>query len=162
MAVRASDTALQSLRDLVERNARLHGDDAHLVYEGCRRTFSEFAARVKRLAAAMEAWKLLSQDRISILAMNCAEYLEVYGIAEVSSYIVAPVNFRLAAPEIAWILRDASPRVLFVESQYCALIDGLRSQLPSIEHYVCIGEICPAWARPYEEVLTGGTEDICG
>lgn len=160
--MRAPDTALQSLRDLVERNARLHGDDAHLVYEGRRRTFREFAARVKRLAAAMEAWKLLSQDRISILAMNCAEYLEVYGIAEVSSYIVAPINFRLAAPEIAWILRDASPRVLFVESQYCALIDGLRSQLPSIEHYVCIGEICPAWARPYEEVLAGGAEDICG
>ena len=160
--MRAPDTALQSLRDLVERNARLHADDTHLIYGGRRSTFREFATRAKRLAAAMQAWKLLPQDRISILAMNCAEYLEVYGIAEVSSYIVAPINFRLAAPEIAWILRDAAPRVLFVESQYSGLIDGLRAQLPTIEHYVCIGDDCPAWASRYEQLLASGGSDVSG
>ena len=160
--MRSPDNALQSLRDLVERNARLHGDDTHLIYEGQRSSFRHFSARAKRLAAAMQARGLLPQDRISILAMNCAEFLEVYGIAEVSPYIVAPINYRLAAPEIGWILRDASPRVLFVEEQYSGLIGGLRAELSSIEHYVCIGANCPDWAIPYEELLSGGASDISG
>jgi acyl-CoA synthetase (AMP-forming)/AMP-acid ligase II len=153
-------TALQTLRDLLERNARLHGDDIHLQFGGEARTFREFARRTKRLAAAMQARKLLRQDRVAILAMNCPEYLEVYGIGEVSALAVVTVNFRLAPPEIAWILRDVTPRVLFFEAQYCPVIETLRAQLPSIEHYVCIGAPCPEWASPYEEVLTSAGDDV--
>lgn len=158
--MRDVNTALQTMRDLVERNAHLHGDDIHLQFPGRARTFREFAARTKRLAGAMQARKLLRQDRVAILAMNCPEYLEVYGIGEVSALAVATLNFRLAPPEIAWILRDVMPRVLFLEAQYCRSIEPLRPQLPFIEHYVCIGTPCPEWASPYEEVLAAAAEDV--
>jgi len=158
--MRDAITALQTLRDLVERNARLHGDDVHLQFGGRASTFRDFAMRTKRLAGAMQARKLLRQDRVAILAMNCPEYLEVYGIGEVSALAVVTVNFRLAPPEIAWILRDVTPRVLFFEAQFCPVVATSRAELPSVEHYVCIGEPCPEWASPYEEVLASAAEDV--
>ena len=91
---------LRTLRDLVERNAELHADTEYFVFGERRVTYREFATRARRLANALRAGGLRPQDRVGILAMNCAEYLEVYGVGEVAPFIVAPVNFRLAAPEI--------------------------------------------------------------
>ena len=42
---------LQSMRALVERNERLHGDERHLIYGEQRRTFRQFAERARRLAS---------------------------------------------------------------------------------------------------------------
>jgi acyl-CoA synthetase (AMP-forming)/AMP-acid ligase II len=91
--------------------------------------------------------------------MNCPEYLEVYGAGEVAPYIIAPINYRLAPPEIAYIIGDAAPIVLIFEQQYGPLIDTLRSQLPGVQHYICIGTDVPRWARGYEDVLAGGVEE---
>jgi len=146
------------MRDLIERNERCHADLNFLTYGKRRLTFRQFAQRARRLAGALVAGGLRYQDRIGILAMNCPEYMEVYGAAEVSGLVASLVNFRLAPPEIAYIVRDAAPRVLFFESQYLETVAGLRSELPSVERYVCIGQDKPAWAEAYEEVLNAGDE----
>jgi acyl-CoA synthetase (AMP-forming)/AMP-acid ligase II len=148
--------ALQSLRDLVERNAHLHAEDTHLVFGEHRATFSGFANRSLRLASALYDLGMRSQDRVAMLAMNCAEYLEVYGACEVAPFIIAPINYRLAAPEIEYILRDCAPRVLVFEQQYAQLIEALRPRLPGIQHYIAVGEHTEGWAFRYEQVLSTG------
>jgi acyl-CoA synthetase (AMP-forming)/AMP-acid ligase II len=153
----ASQTPVRTMRDVVERNARLHGDDLHLVFGERRSTFAQYASRAMRLAGALYVAGLRSQDRISILAMNCPEYLEAYGVSEVAPYILAPINYRLASPEIVYIVGDASPRVLFFERQYEPIIDALRGQLRSVERYVCIGGSAPDWASDYETFLMSGS-----
>ena len=150
--------ALQTLRDLTERNAHLHGEDTHLIFGAQRSTFRSFAERALRLASALYELGLRSQDRVAMLAMNCAEYLEVYGACEVTPYIIAPLNFRLAAPEVEFVLHDSAPRVLIYEQKYAQMMETLRPRLPGIQHYVAIGEPAPAGspALRYEELLTGG------
>jgi acyl-CoA synthetase (AMP-forming)/AMP-acid ligase II len=148
-----------TLQDLVDRNARFHGDGLFQVFGERRQTFRQYAERARRLASALHAGGLRSQDRVAILAMNCPEYLEVYGVGEVAPFIVAPVNFRLAPPEILHMLRDAAPAVLFFEKQYEATIATLRDQLPGIHRYVCIGGAAPDWAEEYEAVLAQGAPE---
>jgi acyl-CoA synthetase (AMP-forming)/AMP-acid ligase II len=148
-----------TLRDLVERNARFHGDGLFQVFGERRQTFRQYAERARRLAGALHAGGLRSQDRVAILAMNCPEYLEVYGVGEVAPFIVTPVNFRLAPPEILYVLRDAAPAVLFFEKQYEATVGALRDQLSTIRRYVCIGGAAPDWAEDYETVLASGSPD---
>jgi acyl-CoA synthetase (AMP-forming)/AMP-acid ligase II len=153
--VSAHQPGLQTLRDLTERNAHLHSEDIHLVFGEQRSTFRRFAERSLRLAGALHELGMRHQDRVAMLAMNCAEYLEVYGACEVSPYIIAPVNFRLAPPEIEYILRDSAPRVLVFEQQYESVIDSLRPSLPGIEHYVVIGDaVSRAGAHRYEDLLS--------
>ncbi|HEV8312249.1 MAG TPA: long-chain-fatty-acid--CoA ligase [Burkholderiaceae bacterium] len=144
------------LRDVIARNAALYPDAVHSVCEGRRLGFRQFAERVRRLTSGLYGLGLRHQDRVAILAMNCSEYLEVFGAAEWSGFVAATVNWRLAAPEIAYVLRDAAPRVLIFESQYAAMVDSLRADLPGIAHWVCIGAEVPAWAQPYEAVLADG------
>jgi len=149
---------IETMRDLVERNERYHADQDFLIFGERRLSFRQYARRARKLASALVQGGLRHQDRVAILAMNCPEYLEVYGVAEVSGLIVSPVNFRLAAPEVAYIVRDAAPRVLFFESQYAEMIAGLRGQLGGVERYICIGDAVPEWAEAYEEVLADGDE----
>jgi acyl-CoA synthetase (AMP-forming)/AMP-acid ligase II len=154
---------LQTLRDLVERNARLHAEELHLVFGDRRTTFRQFAQRSFKLAGALHELGVRWQDRVAVLAMNCPQYLEIYGACEVAPFIVTPVNFRLAPPELEYILRDAAPRVLILEQQYAPVIETLRPRLSGIEHYVVIST-CGGMAgsglpdsKDYEHVLTSGS-----
>jgi len=101
-----SFAAMRTMRDLRDRNAHLHGAEPHLKFAGVTSTFAEFRVRALKLANALHGLGLKVQDRVAVLGMNCREYFEVYGMAESSAYIVAPINFRLAAPEMQFVIGD--------------------------------------------------------
>src|ERR1700758_3782137 len=116
---------LPTFRHLVERNERLHPREVAVLFEDRRITFAEHASRVRKLAAALYGLGMRHQDRVAMLAMNCPEYNEFYGVAEVSGFIAAALNFRLAPPELAYIINDCSPKILLFESRYAAVLDSL-------------------------------------
>jgi len=148
---------MPTVGQIIERNARLSPQRLALVCDERRITHRDYAARVRRLASAMYQRGLRRGDRVSILAMNCSEYVEVYGAAEWAGYTVNTINWRLAAPEIEWIVADAAPRMLVFEAQYADMADALRRRQPSLTRCICIGA-APAWAEPYEAVLASGDE----
>src|SRR6202035_824110 len=159
--IRATDLdILPTFRHILERNERLHPRELAMLFEDRRITFAEHALRTRKLAAALYRHGMRHQDRVAMLAMNCSEYNEFYGVAEVSGFIAAAVNFRLAPPELAYIINDCAPKVLLFESQYAAVLDGLRHELSSVQHYVCIGDSIPIWAAPYEELLASGDPSV--
>jgi len=127
-----------TMGDLLEDNAKRFGDEPAYIMGDEKLTHQQLLSRAKQLAAALEEQGLQSQDRIGILAMNCLEYGEVLAAGQWSGLVVATVNFRLAAPEMAHIINDSSPRILFFEAQYEELIEQLRPQLVSVESFVCI------------------------
>lgn len=143
---------MKTLGELLERNARLFPDQEAVVYEDRRITYRQLLERARRLSSALYARDMRHQDRVAILAMNCNEYFDVYAACQLTGYICATVNFRLAPPEIEYILQDSSPRVLVFEEQYSEVVESLRSKLTSVEHYICIGQ-APAWAESYDQVL---------
>ena len=147
---------MRTLGEMIERNARLHGDHTALVYAERRLTHAQLAERARRLSGALYERGLRRQDRVAILAMNCAEYYETYRACEWAGFILATVNFRLAPAEILHILQDAAPKALVFEAQYATVVDGLRAQLPGIEQYICIGDT-PAWAVSFEAIMEAGS-----
>jgi acyl-CoA synthetase (AMP-forming)/AMP-acid ligase II len=146
---------MRTLGDLITRAARLSPDDVALVQGDRRFTHAQHLERARRLASALHRAGCARQDRVAVLAMNCTEYAEAFSAAWLSGYILSTVNFRLAPPEIAWVLGDTAPRALMFEAQYAEVVAGLKAALPSIEIFVCIGE-APAWAVAYEDFLQTG------
>src|SRR5580692_6188570 len=130
---------MATLGQIIDSNARYRPDRPAVVYGDLRCTHAEFAARVRRLSSGLWRLGMRHQDRFSVLAMNNCEYLECYGAAQWAGFIINTVNFRLAAPEILWILEDAAPKLVIFEAQYAELIGELRPRLPGIERYICIG-----------------------
>lgn len=149
---------MKLLADVHERNASLFPNAPALVFNDRTTTFGEHWRRINQLADGLYRGGAARQDRIAILAMNTPEYVEVYGACERAGFIVTTVNFRLAAPEILYVLNDSAPQALIFEAQYADLVDGLRGDL-SVERFICLGGEAPAWAVSYEDVILQGSPE---
>jgi acyl-CoA synthetase (AMP-forming)/AMP-acid ligase II len=141
---------MQTVRDLIERNARYFPTREAFVCGERRLTHAAYAERARRLASGLYLLGLRRQDRLAILAMNCLEFFEVYAAAEVASYIAAPINYRLAPAEMVYLLRDSGAKILIFEAQYLPVVEKLRAELPDIQHYICID-------GPTPSALAGGS-----
>lgn len=120
-------------------SARYFGDRPAIVYGGEQRSHAELYRRGLRLAAGLESLGIGRQDRIALLSMNSLEFIESYIAGWTSGIVVATVNIRLAAPEVAYILNDVAPRLLIVEAQFLPLAEQLFDQIRGLERIVVIG-----------------------
>jgi fatty-acyl-CoA synthase len=123
-----------------------------------RFTYIEFADRVARLAGALRAAGVRPGDRIALLSLNCHRLLEAYyGVLEAGA-ILLPLNIRLAAPELSYILNDAGATVLFLEQEFAALVDSFRRELGTVRSFIQMdGTPDAAWLsdQTYEQMLAG-------
>jgi acyl-CoA synthetase (AMP-forming)/AMP-acid ligase II len=149
---------MRTMGDLVERNARCFAGREAFVHGERRLTHAGFAGRARRLASGLYGLGLRRQDRVAILAMNSIEYCEFFAAAEIAGYIATMLNFRCTVPELSWLLKDSSPRILIFEEQYASTVEQLRVQFPEITHYVCIGA-APSWALSYEALVESGAPE---
>jgi acyl-CoA synthetase (AMP-forming)/AMP-acid ligase II len=151
---------MRTVRELIERNAEYFPNREAYVCGERRLTHSAYAECALRLASGLYDLGLRRQDRVAILAMNCLEFYETYAAAEAGGYIAAPVNYRLAPAEIAYLLRDSAAKILVFESQYSAVVEKLRVELRDIQHYICVGSdpaTRSAWALAFEDVVAHGS-----
>ncbi len=148
---------MTTLGHIIERNERLHPLRPALAFGEQRWTHRDYAQQARRLASALYLRGLRRQERVAVLSMNGPEYAACYAAAEWAGYAIGTVNFRLAPAEIAWILKDTAPTILIFEAQYAEVVNGLRAQLESVRHYVCIGE-APSWAESFTDLLASGDD----
>src|SRR5688572_12497008 len=106
--------------DLIKRCRALYGEQTALIFENRRYTFAEQAARIYRLANALLANGLRSQERVAILARNCSEYIECFGACEVAGFVAINLNSRLAEAELGAICQDSQPSVLIYANEFAA------------------------------------------
>lgn len=114
---------------ITSRNANVRPEHPAIIFEGSSQTFAEHAQRVYRLVNTLFDRGLQSQDRVAILAENCPEYLEAYAACEVAGFIACPINYRLALPEMAYILKNIEPRALIFDASYTRHVLGLSAVL---------------------------------
>jgi fatty-acyl-CoA synthase len=97
-------------------------------------------------------------DRVAFLSSNCHRLLEAYyGVLEAGA-ILLPLNIRLAAQELAYILNDSGAKILFFESQFLSLLEAFRNVVPVVKSFVLLnGQPEAPWMveRNYEELLAG-------
>src|SRR4051812_19116705 len=97
------------------RPTRLAIDD---LQTGRKLTYAELHGRTDRLAAALAARGIAKGDRVALLALNCAEYFEVQFACGRLGAIMLPLNWRLAVPELRYILADSTPSLLIYDRSF--------------------------------------------
>ena len=102
-------------------------------------TYAEIGERVTGLARFFQAQAIRPQDRISILEVNSHAFLETYYAAAGIGAILNPINYRLAAKEIAYILRDSGTRWLVTGSRFASRVEGVLDEDTPLEGLVWIG-----------------------
>lgn len=134
-----------------DKPAVVHGD---LVY-----TYAQFGERVARLGAALRALGIGRGDRVAILAPNIPAMLDAkFGPMRLGAVLV-PLNIRLAAREIAYILNHSGAKALIFDSEFAETVRGLRDETPGVQTFVQIADAAPRAedipGPDYEEFLAG-------
>ena len=88
-------------------------------------TFAELDARSNRVANGLRALGIGSGDRVAFLSKNCLQYFELlFGCCKIGA-VLLPLNWRLARPEMAAIIEDASPSLFIADREYEAVAQAL-------------------------------------
>lgn len=130
-----------TLRTLVNRNAQLYPNKVAMkeFETGKQSTFLELKNRVNTMSNALYGLGARKGDRVAIMSQNSYEYIELALGVACAGMVFVPVNFRLAAREMAGVLSDAEPVILFVDRQYVDVAYEIRSLIPSAKELVFIG-----------------------
>ena len=94
-------------------NASRRPDATAVVFGGRRRSYAALNERACRAANALVGEGVGRGDRVALLTRNCDTFIELFFAAAKIGAVLVPINFRLAAPEIARIFADCQPKLLF-------------------------------------------------
>ena len=129
---------MKVLADITRQQARRRPDDTAHVFEGRTTTFGQLDAHASRIANGLLALGVKPQARIGYVGMNSDRFFEVlYGCLKANAVLVG-VNWRLAPPEVVYVLNDAGADVLFVGAEFTGLVEGIREQLGTVRHVIAV------------------------
>ncbi|MCL2580955.1 MAG: long-chain fatty acid--CoA ligase [Streptosporangiales bacterium] len=131
---------------------------------GRRRTYLELHSRTSVLADALWSRGVRRGDRVALLALNSPEFIEVMLAAAKLGAITVPVNFRLSADEVRYVLTDSGASVLLHSEQLAAVAksaaDGLSVrtlvEIPSAASRAASG---PA-SSEFEDLVASGSSAV--
>ena len=119
-------------------------DKVMTVFEGKETTYGEMAQRSRALAAGLQDHGVGRGDVVGLLAYNCPEFLEVVFAANYLGAIAMPINWRLAAPEVRYILEHSRARVLVCDEALVDLATDATDGLGSAVVRACVAPAAPA------------------
>ena len=99
-----------------------------------QQTWAEFAHRITKLAGGLKhSLQLNTGDRVAVLSLNSAQYLETKYALAWAGLIAVPLNIRLAAEELIFLLNDSETKVLMVDTTFSAMLPAFEGKLSSVE-----------------------------
>jgi acyl-CoA synthetase (AMP-forming)/AMP-acid ligase II len=134
-----------NLADMLRARAKSRGNAIVFEFEGRQTSFAELDIGTNRVASALEAVGVKPRERIAYLGKNSDIYFELLLGAMKANVVMAPVNWRLAGPEIAFIIGDCKAPVLFVGPEFVEQISSIKSQLPGVRTFIATEGGGPGW-----------------
>ncbi len=129
---------LHVLADLTRQQARRRASDTAHIFEDRTTTFGELDERASRIANGLIAAGIGPQARVGYIGMNSDRFFEVvYGCFKANAVLVG-VNWRLAPPEVVYVLNDARAEVLFVGAEFAALGEAICGQLEDVKLVIAV------------------------
>lgn len=139
-----NDPMPATLGELFAANARHKGQRPAFVGGEQTLTHAQFFHRCQSLAAGLHEAGIRSGDRIGLLAHNGLPFAELLGASALLGAVVSAINWRLSAAEVAQVLENDRPVLLFAsEALWPLLLDlpepGVRrvcldARLPGVPH----------------------------
>jgi acyl-CoA synthetase (AMP-forming)/AMP-acid ligase II len=140
-----------SLGSQLAAAGRRYANQVALQLDDFRITYAQLDVRVTKLARALAKRGVGKGDRVAVLMRNRVETVEAYYASLRLGATVVPVNFRLVAPEVRYILVDSGAIALIVDgaesdaaveaitgldpSPFVLAIDGAEERLAHAESY---------------------------
>jgi fatty-acyl-CoA synthase len=152
---------LLTLADAVATHARLNPHKLGARDSKRELSFALWHDRASRLANGLLGLGLGKGDRVALLAYNCVEWMEIYAALARAGLVAVPINFRLTAPEIAYIATHSEARAFIVQDELVERVEPIRSELAiAPQGWVHFGSAAPSGWTAYEALIAAaGTRE---
>ena len=146
------------LNHVIRRAVRYFPDRTATICEGRRQSYRELGRRVQALARALSRLGIGRGDRVAIYLLNSAQFLEtVYACFELNA-VVVPLNTRLAAEELVFIINDAECKAFLTDELLLPAAASFKDRLQGIEHFIALGG--GAGFADYETLIGEAGNDV--
>jgi fatty-acyl-CoA synthase len=134
-----------NLADIIRAQGKARGYTTAFEFEGRRTSFAGLDIHTNRVANGLISLGVKPHERVAYLGKNSDIYFELLLGAMKANVVMAPVNWRLAGPEIAFIVEDCKAAVLFVGPEFIEQVRGIQAQLPSVRTFIASEGGAPDW-----------------
>ena len=128
--------SISSVADVPRFQARERPDAIALSYQDRHTSFAELDALSSACANALIAAGIKPGERIACLAKNNDDFYVLWLGALKARVCLAPVNWRLAPPEVAFILKDTGARLLVCGPGFEDVVDMTVPDCPDLHRLV--------------------------
>lgn len=142
----------------LERHALMQPDATALRFLGATVTWGQLRDRVAALAAALSRRGVGFGDRVMILMLNRTEFVESVLAVNALGAIAVPLNFRLTAAEIAFLVQDCEARLIITEPVLAPVAAGVREIESLLDTIVVAGGATDDSVLGYEDLIIEGGE----
>jgi acyl-CoA synthetase (AMP-forming)/AMP-acid ligase II len=138
--------------EFVRRSRVLYPNREAVVDGELRLTYAQFFERCDRWSAALQKLGVRQGDRVAYIAPNTHSQLEsFYAVPQIGA-VVVPINYRLTAEDFAYIIGHSGSTVVCAHSDYLEAVDGIRDQIPGVQHFVALEGSREGWLE-YEALV---------
>jgi len=144
---------MRTLGDVARYHGQVRPEATALVFEGRATSFAAFDRHTDQIANALLAEGLVKGDRIAYVGKNSDHYFELLFGAAKAGVVLAPIGWRLAPREIAYILGDAEARMVFVGPELLAHVRDVAVLM--LDHPVVVAMEANGYGHPVFEDWRG-------
>jgi len=128
-----------TVADFLDRAALVYGERAAVVDEPGvpgslgTQTYAELEARARGMALALDELGVGHGERVAIVSPNSGRFLTSYFGVSGFGRVLVPINFRLTAEEIAYIVDHSGASVLLYDPDLAGEVDTIK-----VSHRFCL------------------------
>ena len=157
---RAGAPIIANVAGILRAHATTLSGKVALVQGDRVQTWQESYARSCQVAQALKAVGVGNQDRVAFLDKNSIEHFEVFYGCALLNAVSVDINFRLAGPEVAFIVNDSRAMVFVVNAEFVPVLDVIVGELTHVKKILVIGEHAKhesyeKWVNRYQPIDPG-------
>ncbi len=143
--------------DIVGMYAQQKGDTVALIENDRSLTWAEYRDTRNRLARSLLDLGVKPGSTLVQFLHNSIESCLVTAAAAELKTTNTPINHRLKAEEVAYILEDSDAVCVISESEFLPVLSEARELVSNVSKWVIVGDDVPDWAIPFGELTEGGS-----
>jgi acyl-CoA synthetase (AMP-forming)/AMP-acid ligase II len=136
---------MPTLGDVARYHGRTRPQATAFKFEGRQTSFADFDRHTNQVANGLIAAGLKKGDRIAYVGKNSDWYFELFAGASKAGVVMVPIGWRLAVPEIAYVVEDAEARLLFVGPESVAAGREMEPKLKGGSTVIIMEGAEPGW-----------------
>jgi acyl-CoA synthetase (AMP-forming)/AMP-acid ligase II len=156
--------AVATLAEIIRHQAAARPAAPALTFADRDTSYAELDRRSSRVANGLIAAGIEPQSRIALIDKNHDSFYEIWFGAAKANAVLVPVNWRLAPPEIAFVINDCGAEMLFVGADFLDTVAAIRDRLPRVRAVIVTDGDYPDWRDRHPDAdpaLPAAGDDVC-